>query len=210
MCVLRKTVLYVHIYGGLLCFSYLILLGISVLNFNHPFAFTKPSAEETTWTQPISIPSLVKADSKTPPDAMQRLNDAAILHAMGSFAESYPNSNGSWTSPGTYHAHLVRPGKEYQIDVHVDQGTETVTQTKTGLWTLVRDLHGSYFIYADSVLASTWSWYTDLCTFVVVFAGISGIYLWTRRRRERRIGLFVIGIATVLSLSLMLFVTFHG
>lgn len=210
MCVLRKIALYVHIYGGLLCFSYLILLGISVLNFNHPVAFTKPSANETTWMQSISIPGLVKPDGKTPADAMQRLNNAAILHAMGSFAESYPNSNGSWASPGIYHAHLVRPGKEYEIDVHVDEGTEKVTQTKTGLWTLIRDLHGSYFIYADSVLASTWSWYTNLCTFVVVFAGISGIYLWTHRRRERRIGLLVFGIATVVSLTLMLFVTFHG
>lgn len=210
VCVLRNIVLKVHIYGALLCFSYLILFGISVLNFNHPFAFTRPPAAQKTWTQPIAIPALVKPDDKTPADVMQRLNNAAILGAMRSFAESYPYSNGSWTSPGTYHAHLVRPGKEYDIDVHPNEGNTTITQTRTGFWTLIRDLHGSYSVYADSVVASTWSWYTDLCTFVVMFAGISGVYLWAARRRERRIGLLMIGIAGLVSVILMLLVTFHG
>jgi hypothetical protein len=208
--VLRRIALNIHIYGGLLCFSYLIILGISVLNFNHPLAFTRPQANETTWTEPIEISALAKADGKTPADAMQRRNDAAIVQAMRSFAEPYPNSNGSWTSANTYRAHLVRPGKEYQIDVHPDQKSATITQTRTGVWTLIRDLHGSYFVYADSVLASTWSGYTDLCTFVVMFAGISGVYLWTARRRERRIGLMMIGIAGIVSIGLMLLVTFNG
>ena len=129
---------------------------------------------------------------------------------MRSFAESYPYSNGSWTSPGNYHVHLVRPGKEYQIDVRTDEKIATITQTRTGFWTLTRDLHGSWYVYADSVFATTWSWYTDLCTFVVMFAGISGVYLWTARRRERRIGLLMIGIAGVVSVTLMLLVAFHG
>ena len=206
----RRITLNVHIYGGLLCFSYLIILGISVLNFGHPFAFTKPQTNETTWTQAMAIPALAKADGTTPADAMQRRNNAAIVRAMRSFAEAYPNSNGSWTSANTYHAHLVRPGNEYQIDVHPDQKTATITQTRTGLWTLIRDLHGSYFVYADSLLASTWGWYTDLCTLVVTFAGISGVYLWTARRRERQIGLIVIGIAGVVSIGLMLLVRFNG
>lgn len=34
----RRIVLNVHMYGGLLCFGFLVLFGISVLNFNHPFA----------------------------------------------------------------------------------------------------------------------------------------------------------------------------
>jgi hypothetical protein len=96
--VLRRIALNLHIYGGLLCFSYLIILGISVLNFNHPFAFTRPQTNETTWTQLLEVPALAKADGKTPADAMQRQNNAAIIHAMRSFAEPYPNSNGSWTS----------------------------------------------------------------------------------------------------------------
>jgi hypothetical protein len=83
--VLRRISLNVHIYGGLLCFSYLIILGISVLNFNHPFAFTKPQDNATTWTPAMAIPALAKADGTTPADAMQRQNNAAIVRAGGSF-----------------------------------------------------------------------------------------------------------------------------
>jgi hypothetical protein len=208
--VLRKIALNIHIYGGLLCFSYLILLGIIVLNFNHPFAFTHRQPDETTWTQPIDLPALAKPDGKTPADAMQRQNNAAIVRMMHSFAAAYPTSNGSWIGPNTYHAHLVRPGKEYQVDVHPDQKSATITQIRTGWWALIRDLHGSYYVYPDSVLASTWRLYTDLCVFVVMFAGISGVYLWTARRRERRIGLLAIGVAGVVSIVAMLLVTFAG
>ena len=207
---LRRIVLNLHIYGGLLCFSYLILLGISVLNFNHPFSFTRGQPDQTTWTQQSGMPRLAKADGKTSADAMQRRNNAAIARMMHTFAAAYPTSNGSWTVPDTYHAHLVRPGKEYQVDVHPDQKRATITQIRTGGWALIRDLHGSYYVYPDSILASTWRFYTDLCVFVVMFAGVSGVCLWTARRRERRIGLLVIGIAGVVSILLMLLVTYAG
>ena len=41
---LRKLILNLHIYAGLLCFGYLIVFGVSSLNFNHPFAFTRAKA----------------------------------------------------------------------------------------------------------------------------------------------------------------------
>jgi hypothetical protein len=209
---LRKIILNVHMYGGLLCFSYLVLLGISVLNFNHPFAFTKSPASVKTWSQPLALRALQKTDGKTAAEALaiRRQNNAAILQALGSFAAPSPNPDGGWTDAATYHAHFVRPGKEYDIDVHPDQGSATITQTRANVWALTRDLHGSSAAYPDSILAGTWAWYTDLSTFFVVAAGISGVYLWTGRRRERRVGLLLLGAAGAASLALMLLITFRG
>ena len=70
-------------------------------------------------------------------------------------------------------------------------------------------MHGLHATYPQSILASTWAWYTDLSTFVVIGAGISGVYLWTARRRERRLGLILLGVAAAISLTLMLLITFH-
>lgn len=53
--VLRKTLLNLHLYGGVLCFSYLILFGISSLDFNHSIVFTKWGGSVTTWTQPMPV-----------------------------------------------------------------------------------------------------------------------------------------------------------
>jgi hypothetical protein len=104
----------------------------------------------------------------------------------------------------------VRPGKVYDVDVHPGRGSATVTQTRAGVWSLIRDLHGSAVVYPESHLASTWRWYTELCTFVVVAAGVSGVYLWVAGRRERRVGLVVLGAAVAVSVALMLLVTFRG
>jgi hypothetical protein len=199
-------------YGGLLCFSYLILFGISTLNFNHPFAFTKTPASVASWAQPMALPALAKTDGRNSSEAMKirRQNNSEILHALGSFAGFSTDADGAWIDADTYHAHFLRPGKEYEIDVHPSRGSATITQTRSSFWMLVRDLHGSAVVYPDSILASTWGFYTDLCTFFVVSAGISGAYLWTARRRERRIGLILLGAAGVFSVSLMLLITFHG
>jgi hypothetical protein len=199
-------------YGGLLCFSYLILFGISTLNFNHPFDFTKSPSGVTTWSQPIALPSPVRPDGRDAAEALKarRDNNSAILHALGSFAAPFTSADGDWSDADTYHAHFTRPGKQIDVDVHPGQGTATVTRTRTGVWALVRDLHGSAALYPDSVLASSWKWYTELCVIVVVGAAISGVYLWAGRRRDRRVGLLVLGAACVVSLALMLLVTFRG
>ena len=208
---LRKIILNIHIYGGLLCFSYLILLGISTLNFNHPFAFTT-AGTTTTWTQPLKLPDLARPEGKNAQDwsRLRTQNNQKVLHALGSFA--FPNTagDGNWKDSDTWHTHFVRVGKEYDIDVHVDQGTATITQTRRNLWTLIRELHGEHETFPESFFASTWAWYTDLCACVVVAAGISGVYLWTHRRRERRIGLILLAAATAVSLALMLVIALHG
>src|SRR5688572_6085508 len=78
---LRKTILNVHIYGGLLCFSYLIIFGISSLNFNHPFAFTRAKQAQMTWEQPVHVPAL--PTSSPAMTAEQRVaTKAAANHAV--------------------------------------------------------------------------------------------------------------------------------
>lgn len=207
---LRKIILNVHIYGGLLCFSYLVLFGVSVLNFNHPFPFTKSPTSVATWDRPMVLPELAKADGKRDGQAVRRDNNRAILRALGSFAAPSPAIDSDWIDADTYHAHFARPGKEFNVDVHPSRGTASITQMRASVWTLIRDLHGSAVVYPESRLASTWGWYTEICTFVVVAAGISGVYLWTAGRRERRVGLVTLAAAGAVSVALMLLVTFRG
>jgi hypothetical protein len=209
--VLRKILLNLHIYGGLLCFSYLILFGLSTLNFNHPFAFTQSPGKVTTWTQPMPLSEVARTDGKSGAEALriQNHNNEVILHALGSFAAPPYGVSGAWTGPDSYHAHVVRLGKVYELEAHPARGTATITQTRSGFWQLVRDIHGAYGAFPDSWLASTWAWYTDLCTVVLILAALSGVYLWTRRRRERRVGLVLLGVAGVVSIALMLLITFR-
>lgn len=209
---LRKILLNIHMYGGLLCFSYLILFGISTLNFNHTDSFTNSPTGVTAWSQPVAPSLLTKTEGKPATEAqtIRRQNNRAVLHALGSFAAPSTDADGNWTDADTYHARFTRPGNQYDVDVHPARGTATITRTRPGFWALVRDLHGSSVSYPDSILASTWAWYTELCTLFVLFAGITGVYLWAPRRRRRRTGLTLLLTAGAVSIALMLLVTFHG
>jgi hypothetical protein len=96
------------------------------------------------------------------------------------------------------------------VDVHLDRKLAVVKETRTSAWDVIAGLHGFHAEMPGSRWVSIWAWYTELCTFAVLFAGVSGVYLWTRRRRERRIGYVLIAGAGAISLALMLYVTLHG
>src|SRR5438874_5334999 len=184
---MRKIILNIHMYSGLLSFSFLLIFGISTLIFNHPFEFTRRPISVKTWTQPLAIPPLARSDGQNAADKvlMVRQNNATILKALGSFVMPTGTIDGGWTNPDTYRAHFLRPGKEYQIDVHPSQNSATITQSRMSFWMMTTALHaGSY-----TFVANTWPWYMELCTFGVIASGVTGIYLWPARARERRIGI---------------------
>ena len=208
---LRRILLNIHMYGGLLCFSYLLVLGISTLIFNHT-DFSQTRSTSTRWTQsfPIDRIAWTGGNSAAESRAIRGENNRVILEALGSFAASAPEPDGRWTDADTYHAHFSRPGTEYEVDVHRAQGTASITRKRHGMWTTICDLHGSVLTYTGSKFAGTWTGYTELCVIVVVAQGISGIYLFAIRRRDRRMAFAMLAGAGVISVALMLFVAFRG
>ena len=212
---LRKFILNLHIYAGLLCFGYLIVFGVSSLNYNHPLAFTRARGEPRRWEQPISVPDLPRLTPGMSGEqrvAAKAEANHAVRRALGLFGHQRPWQQSWWDEKDAnhYRASLVRPGVEYDVDVHLDRNVAVVTETRTGAWEVVARLHGQHGEMPGSAFVSTWAWYTEFCTLAVVFAGASGVYLWTRRRNERRIGYALLGGAGALSIALMLYLTLHG
>ena len=213
---MQKLILNLHIYGGLLCFSYLILFGVSSFAFNHESLFApKRGLQPTTWEQSIDVPDLpritddMKLEQKTAAktEANNRVRSALRLSAW-----PLPWQQSWWDQkdPNHYHAALSRPGRQYEVDVYLDRKLARVNESRGNLWTIIRPLHGFHGELPGSRLVSSWAWYTELCTFVVLFAGGSGVYLWTRRQNEQRAGGIVLGIVGTLSLALILYITVHG
>ena len=212
---MRKLLLNLHMYGGLLCFSYLIIFGLSSLNFNHPFAFTRARSEPTPWQQPVQLSDLPRlTDQMTGQErvAAKAKANHAVREALGLFGHQRPWGESWWDAkdPNHYHASLVRPGVEYDVDVHLDQQLARVRETRTNAWMVMKGLHGLHGEMPGSAVVSSWAWYTEFCTFFVLFAGATGVYLWTARRSERRAGYILLGVATTSSLALMLYLTLHG
>ena len=70
---------------------------------------------------------------------------------------------------------------------------------------MVNSLHAMGPI-PNARIPSLWSYYTELCTVVVIFASVSGVYLWAVRQRDKLAGTIILVGALVASLTLMFWV----
>jgi hypothetical protein len=193
---MRSFLLKVHIYAGLLCSSYLLIFGISSLNFNHGFG--KPGDEKVVWQRSLKVEDMPDNEALS----------ASVRDALGLIG---------W--PVTWEIHrddrrnlrfsLERPGKKYSIHVLFDENRVRVEETRTGFWAVINALH-AHMGLPSSGFMNLWAAYTELCTWVVLFSAASGVYFWTQRRSERLIGWILLGCASGSSLLFMGYVWWRG
>ena len=195
---MRSFMSKVHTYGGLLSAAYLIIFGFSSLEFNHEFSFAKPSDSFVLWEREIS----------TPPTDDRRAYAESIRDELGLMG---------WVPPweyeegddGSFSCELMRPSKTYEISVQPSGNKVKVKEIRHGFWPTVTRLHAMGG-FPNSRFASIWFYYTEFCTYFVLFAAVSGIYFWTRRRDEKLIGwILLIGLSGG-SLVLMLYIWLRG
>ena len=198
---MRNWLLRLHLYLGLLCSGYLIVFGVSSLNFNHPFDFTKPSTKKVTWERSMPLPPAQSNDNAA--------ESEAVREAMGMMGWTIPWE--TYREPGgDLNFGLARPGKHYAVHVRRGgAGGVRVEERPEGYWTVIRHIHGNKGV-PGSMLMTVWGVYTELCTFVVLFAAGSGVYLFASRRKDRRAAWAVLGTATALSLGFMFYVRYVG
>ena len=195
---MRNLILQIHLYGGLLCASYLVIFGLSSLNYNHHPAFTEPGTEKVTYERTVSVQDI--------PD--NRALSSAIRDSLGLMGYPLPWETRRDTS-GVLHFSLVRPGKKYIIHFFPPEHRVRVEETRRGYWEVIRQLHGLMSL-PGAPFMSLWGIYKELCVWVVLFSSASGVYLWTARRSERRIGWGLLGAAAGGALLLMLYVRLWG
>jgi hypothetical protein len=195
---MRRILSKIHTYGGLLSASYLIIFGVSSLNFNHHFSFAEPNDDFLLWEKTLGV---------------------TATEDRQAFAQSIRDDLGlmGWTPPwefeegedGSFYFELVRPGKKYEITVQPSRHLAKVKETRLGFWPVLNHLHAMGSI-PNSRFTGVWFYYTEICTFFVLFAAVSGVYFWAKRRDEKLIGwILLIGLSGG-SLILMLYIWVRG
>jgi hypothetical protein len=197
---MRKWLLNLHLYGGLLCAAYLLVFGFSSLHFNHHFAFAQPPKDTATrsWEAPLPAPLLPDNTA-----AAERLRDQLELKGWPLPWETRRDAD------GTLHFPMERPGKRYQFHASPATGTVQVEEHAKGFWPVVVSLHALHGL-PGAPPVTAWGIYTEVCTAFALFAAASGVYLWWASGRDRRAGLVVGLAATALSLGLILYVVNQG
>jgi hypothetical protein len=196
---MRKLFLQLHIHLTLICSSYFLIFGISSLNFNHHFKFAEPSKEVSAqWEKQLSIGN-----------STNRVATAeSVRDALGLLGWPLP-----WkmSEPATNQLHfdMEQPGKSYTIKMDFSSGKAEVTERAKGFWPIVNSLHALTEV-PNSKPASGWGLFTELCTWTVLFASLSGIYMWISAERPKLRASLFFGAALLLSLGFMAFVRYVG
>jgi hypothetical protein len=195
---MRKWILNLHLYGGLICAPYLIIFGFSSLHFNHHFSFVNTDSKTIEWNAPLSIESGADAE------AVGR----SVRDSLGLIGWPVP-----WRSKrgvtGDWEIAIERPGKSYVIHTRSSEHQARVEERRKGVWQVINSLHALRDV-PNSSYAFLWGIYTEVCTWFVFLAAVSGVYLWANSRRERRAGAITALAAGLTAIALMGFVFFRG
>lgn len=154
----------IHLYGGLLCSSYLVVYGISSLLFSHPFARLKREG-------PVSerIDTLAAPITRDDPGGTAR-SIASELALVGRI------DNAKWQPDSMLSFSVLRPGYRYSVRAQ-ESGVVTLSEQRLGVTAVLKGLHDARQ-YPGSLPLTLWWNFTHITILVMLFSTVSGILLW--------------------------------
>ena len=197
---LRKWILRIHLYGGLLCFWYLIIFALTSLQFQHHFKFLLPSdGDEIVSERKVEVTEnkdkLVYARS-----LQDKLNIPGWLIPWQTQRDSL----------GMFHTVFQNPKARYTLVYNPSNYAVRISAVSNGLWMVIKSLHGSGGRLPGAPLLVFWGIFTYLCVAIVVFSIISGIWLWASKTGRKLTGWLTFSGILVLSFLLMFIVYIYG
>jgi len=179
----------IHLYGGLLCSSYLVVYGISSLLFSHPIGRLEREGPVREWVDTLKAP--VTRDD--PAGTARRVASELALVGRVNAPEWKADEGLSFT--------VVRPGFKYSVRAQ-ESGVVALKGQRLGLTAVLKGLHDARQ-YPDSVPLSLWWNFTHITILVLLFSTVSGIILWTGSGRFTMSGRLVLIGGAVLGVALI-------
>jgi len=189
---LRRLIAKLHYLGGLTCFWYLLVLGISSLQFNHPFSFRDRSNESTLWRRQLDVDT----EGLHEVDLCIAIRDSLTLIGWPLPWEIRRDSG------DIFHFSIEQPAKRYEIDYSSRNRLASVREIPKGFWRVFNALHGAGDV-PNAPFTMAWSWYTR-CTIVGLICSVfSGIYIWYINQRNRKSGFYILLISLGVAMAWM-------
>ncbi len=183
---MRRWILDLHLYLGLVCLPYVVLLGLSSILLNHQISRDEPTRR---WEQ--ALPASTPARDL---EAATRVRDA-----LGLSGTVLPHTVKRAETDALRFV-LLRPARRYEIELGTD-AVARVREQRFGVLGVITGLHGLRGLEA-SRWGPSWGLYTELASFALVFAIASGLYLFWPRRAGRALGFGAAGLAVVIALAI--------
>lgn len=189
---MRRWLLNVHLYGGLLCSGYLLVYGVSSLLFNHSIDRLVGLASVREWTASTAVPT---GDAAPGTQARQVADELRI-------AGRIPTESPRHEEAGDLRFIIQRPGRSYAIRVDTT-GLATVIERRFRPAAILTGLHDARPEPTSAVLTSWW-WYTHVTVAFLLYLAGSGVVIWVITRRPRVAGWLMLlggGVTTAVLLT---------
>lgn len=197
---MRKYLQNIHALLGLFCIPYLLIFGVSSLNFNHHiFLLERKDNNPVIWEKEVITENLPD-DSKL----AEVINDS--LGIMGWFIP--------WNVKRdtlNFKYDVAQLAKKYRIEYFFINHRVRVSIYPNSFSNILKGLHGlGENIPNAPWWINLWKYYQDLSVYALLFWVISGIWLWSMKRKDRKWGILILGFMTLFSICLIFYVWLAG
>jgi len=180
-----------HLYFGLFMSPLLLLFAVSVFFLVHASipGVSRPPA--IRMASDLRIPAGVELlNGREQVDALRPVLNSLGVQGEVNFIRRIPKEH-RLVIPVTI------PGREISVDLNLESRSALISDRTTGAWSAMVYLHkmpGQHNanLRGNWVWLRVWKYVADGAVYLTMFISISGIYLWTVLRAERRIGLTLI------------------
>lgn len=187
---MKKVLLDIHLYLGLIFAPYFVIYGLSTLAFQHGWGW---SPTNTTSEKSVTLPA----------DLEDKTLAAAARDSLGIWG-NVPEWRVKREDDGTLNFQVHRPGRTHHIALNTETGSATSRDEDFGIWGVIKWLHGMRGVEGSN-WANTWWVYSEISVWALAFSVLGGVYFWWDRATERRVGWWILGLGSALSAVMMLY-----
>ena len=179
-----------HLYAGLFLSPFVVVFAVSVFYLAHSQVAVE-SAAATRVATGVNFPeSLDSLNGRELVDGLRPVLDRVGVSGEVNFVRKIPKDHRIVVP-------VMQPGREITVDLDMERHTATVADQTTGFAEALIHLHKmpgphNVSVRGNSLYMRVWRVLADATTYGLLFLTLSGVYLWTVLRAERRVGLALI------------------
>jgi hypothetical protein len=177
-----------HLYAGLFLSPFILVFAVSVFFLVHAPKQNRATSTRTRAMSDVDVPTDVeRLSGREQVTSLRRVLEQIGVEGEVNFIRRVPKEHRLIVP-------VLLPGRETIVDLDVVRRTATISESSAGLSEAVVYLHKmpgphNANIRGNSFYIRVWRWLADITTYGLLFLTLSGVYLWTVLRAERRVGL---------------------
>ena len=188
----------IHIFGGLFCAAYLLLIGFTSLLFSHEKIIPN-HFRSSDHVYAISADRNLEKDSLI-----------SVVREQLGYIGYQPYWMQKEDSVGNFHFQIANPAAIYDIDVNPKRDTARVLEKRKGVINIMISLHGSSGSELPVWIITLWRIYALIATVVAIVVLLISIYFWFKKAIKKRSQWILVAGTSIFSLLYILFIWLIG